>query len=230
MANPGATATAIKPTQPVTAPQPEEAEAETVEAQSQILHTQQASSTAVTPVTIKAPKAPEITKEDGQKSGKKPIVVGGKPVSGLSLKSIQAKKEHEQAKKDKKPDTQNLPEDPFTEEAMQKGWNEYVEIIDKQGKKILSSALASDIPKLKNPKTIWIELPNDTMKKEVERDQYPLMEFLKEKLNNYYIDLEVGVNEQTAKQYAFTPVEKFQKMCETNPVLDLLRRELDLEV
>ncbi|THD66676.1 DNA polymerase III subunit gamma/tau [Robertkochia marina] len=151
-------------------------------------------------------------------------------VSGLSLSSIRAKKQHELAKKDEEPDTENLPKESFTEEVMQAAWNNYVDTIDKEGKKILSSALASDIPKLKNETTIRIELPNDTMKKEVERDQYPLMEYLKKHLSNYYIELEVDVNEQTEKQYAFTPMEKYQKMREKNPVLDLLRKELDLEI
>ncbi|MBL7474144.1 DNA polymerase III subunit gamma/tau [Robertkochia sediminum] len=181
-----------------------------------------------TATTPKEPAVAEVAQEPAP--AKKPLISRGKAVSGLSLRSIKEKKAHEEAKKNQKPTTETLPEDPFTEQAMQEAWNTYVDIIDKQGKKILSSALASDTPKLKDPKTIWIELPNDTMKKEVERDQYPLMEFLKEKLNNHYIELKVSVNEQSAKQYAFTPVEKFQKMCETNPVLDLLRRELDLEV
>ncbi|WP_224490124.1 DNA polymerase III subunit gamma/tau [Robertkochia flava] len=160
----------------------------------------------------------------------KKLDLGTKKVSGLSLSSIQAKKAHERAKKDLVPDTENLPREPFTEKAMQEAWNTYVDEIDKEGKKILSSALASDIPKLANEERIRIELPNDTMKKEVERDQYPLMEYLKKTLNNYYIELEVEVNEQTEKQYAFTPMEKYQKMREKNPALDFLRKELDLEI
>ena len=156
--------------------------------------------------------------------------LGIKKVSGLSLSSIRAKKAHELAKQDQKPDTENLPREPFSEKAMQDAWNTYVEMIDKEGKKILGSALASDVPKLKSEETILIELPNDTMKKEVERDQYPLMEYLKQQLSNYYIALEVKVNEETEKQYAFTPMEKYQKMREKNPLIDLLRQELDLEI
>lgn len=151
-------------------------------------------------------------------------------VSGLSLSSIRAKKIHEENKKDQQPSGEQLPADAFTEKQMQELWASYVDRIGSEGKKILSSALGSDIPKLKDAGTIAIALPNDTMKKEVERDQYPLMQFLKKQLNNYHIELEVSVNEQTEKQYAFTPMEKYIKMCESNPVLELLRKELDLEV
>ncbi|UOB17231.1 DNA polymerase III subunit gamma/tau [Abyssalbus ytuae] len=151
-------------------------------------------------------------------------------ISGLSLSSIQAKKEYEKNKSDVAIDEANLPKEEFTEETMIEVWNEYVKIIDEEGRKILSSALHTDIPKLKNKNTIWIELPNDTMKKEVERDQYPLMEFLKKKLNNYHISLLITVNEATEQKYAFTPQEKYEKLREMNPLIEKLRKDFDLEL
>ena len=109
-------------------------------------------------------------------------------------------------------------------------WNDYVKIIDDNGRKLLSSALHIDVPKLKNESTIWIELPNDTMKKEVERDQYPLMEYLKKQLNNFHITLYITVNETAEQKYAFTPQEKYEKLREVNPLIDKLRKEFDLDV
>lgn len=102
--------------------------------------------------------------------------------------------------------------------------------IDNDGRKILASNLHVDIPKLKDETTIWIEMPNGTMKKEIERDKYDLMEYLKEKLNNHFITLEISVNEATAKKFAFTPEEKYEKLREKNPVIDLLRKEFDLDI
>ncbi len=153
-----------------------------------------------------------------------------KRISGLSLSSIKAKKEHEKSKVNNAPDELNLPKENFTEEEMLDAWNEYVKIIDDNGKKILSSALHTDIPKLKDKNTIWIELPNDTMKKEVERDQYLLIQHLKEKLNNYEIDLYITVNEAAEQKYAFTPQEKYEKLKEKNPLIDKLRKEFDLDL
>jgi len=68
------------------------------------------------------------------------------------------------------------------------------------------------------------------MKKEIEREKYDLMEFLKEKLNNHFITLQITVNEATAKKFAFTPEEKYQKLQEKNSVIDLLRKEFDLDL
>ncbi|MCM4169889.1 hypothetical protein DHD32_00240 [Arenibacter sp. TNZ] len=151
-------------------------------------------------------------------------------VSGLSLSSLKAKKEHQLNKKEVVIDESNLPKTIFTEEEMQKHWAVFVDIMDNDGRKILASNLHSDVPKLTENFTIWIELPNGTMKKEIERDKYDLMEYLKLKLNNHFIQLKITVNEATAKKFAFTPEEKYQKLREKNPVIDLLRKEFDLDI
>ncbi|MEM1339542.1 MAG: DNA polymerase III subunit gamma/tau [Bacteroidota bacterium] len=149
-------------------------------------------------------------------------------VSGLSLSSLKAKKEHQAVKKSKH-SSEDLPRNSFTEEEMQQHWEALIRRIDSQGKKILASNLGSDVPKLKSSETIRIELPNSTMKKEVEREQGMVLEYLREKLNNYTIALEVSVNEENMKKYAFTPEEKYQKLKEKNPAIDLLRQTFDLD-
>ncbi|WP_422084173.1 DNA polymerase III subunit gamma/tau [Ulvibacterium sp.] len=153
----------------------------------------------------------------------------GKRISGLSLSSLKAKKEHHLNKKEESIEESQLPKDVFTEEDMQKHWADFVQKIDGEGRKILASSLMTDVPKLFDENTIWIELPNDTMKKEVEREQYDLMLYLRQQLNNYSINLRITVNERTAKKFAFTPEEKYQKLREKNPAIDLLRKEFDLD-
>jgi DNA polymerase-3 subunit gamma/tau len=153
-----------------------------------------------------------------------------KRVSGLSISSIKAKQKHELNKIEVTYDEDSLPEDPFTAEELQEHWQTYVNKVDKEGKKILASNLSSDTPKIKDGTTIVIELPNDTMKKEVERDQLGLMTFLKQALNNHYLRLSISVNEETIKKYAFTPQEKYDKLREKNPAIDLLRKTFDLDL
>lgn len=151
-------------------------------------------------------------------------------ISGLSLSSLKAKKEHHLNKIEVILDGDDLPREPFTEAEMQGHWATFVEKMEVDGRKILASSLHTDLPKLTNESTIWIELPNSTMKKEVEREQHDLMEYLRQKLNNHFIALKITVNEQTAKKYAFTPEEKYQKLREKNPVIDLLKKEFDLDL
>ena len=149
-------------------------------------------------------------------------------VSGLSLSSLKTKKEHQSLKNTAKPEDQ-LPKKDFSEEDMLKFWNEYVHKLESQGKKIMASNLQTDVPRLKNGYTIWIELPNETMKKEIEREQGPLLNFLKENLENHYLTLTITVNEEVSKKYAFTPEEKYEKLKEKNPAIDILRKEFDLD-
>lgn len=160
----------------------------------------------------------------------KKIQIGNleKRVSGLSLSSIKIKKEHENTKA---PEIshEDLPKDPFSEESMQQHWDDFVHQLESQGRKILASNFQTDVPKLKNEEVICIELPNGTMKKEIEREQNLMLDYLKQKLNNYSITLQITVNEEVAKKFAFTPAEKYEKLREKNPAIDLLRKEFDLD-
>ncbi len=153
-----------------------------------------------------------------------------KRVSGLSLSSLKAKKEHQLKKIEVIIDEDDLPKENFTEEELLKQWEAYIQKIDRAGKKIMASNLSSDQPKIVDNRNIWIELPNDTMKKEIEREQYELLIFLREQLNNYNIELKITVNEEIAKKFAYTPEEKYQKLREINPAIDLLRKEFDLDL
>ena len=172
---------------------------------------------------------PEIKKEvvDTKNIG---INIAEKRISALSISSLKAKKEHHLQKKEVLIDERNLPKDQFTEADMQKHWNYFVGTIDAKGQKILASNLATDVPKLLADATLWIELPNGTMKKEVEREQYDLVAYLRQQLNNHTINLKITVNEETAKKFAFTPEEKYEKLREKNPALDILRQEFDLDL
>jgi DNA polymerase-3 subunit gamma/tau len=150
-------------------------------------------------------------------------------VSGLSLKSLQRKKQLEEKLKDQKVDITNLPKEPFTEIAMQAAWQEYVSKISQKGEKIIASNLEADTPKLEGT-VIKLEYPNATMKIEVERAQGPLLEFIKRKLNNYDITLDIAVNEEVQRKYAYTGQERYDKLREQNPDLDILKHAFDLQI
>ena len=152
-----------------------------------------------------------------------------KRTSGLSLSSIKAKKEHLIKQMDVVVNDDDLPKEEFTEELLIKVWNTFTQNIQKQGKYNLASILSIDTPKLKGT-TIFLEFPNSTNKVELERQQYDLLSFLRKTLNNFDINLSISVNEEMEKQYAYTPKEKFEKLKEKNPNIDLLRTTFDLDI
>jgi len=73
-------------------------------------------------------------------------------------------------------------------------------------------------------------LPNHTMKKEIEMERERLLYHLRSKLANDTIRLELVVNEEEAKKFAYTPEEKYAKFKAKNPALEDLRKAFDLEL
>jgi DNA polymerase-3 subunit gamma/tau len=170
------------------------------------------------------PAKPKIVLDRGLASNKK-------RTSGLSLKSIRAKKEHQIKQLDVVVDEENLPREPFNQDELTEVWNAFVSQIEKEGKFNLASILSIDKPTLaEDGFSIKLTFPNSTNKVEVERQSFDLMSYLRKNLKNYDIALDITVNEELDTKYAYTPIEKYEKLKEKNPNLELLRKIFDLDV
>ncbi|GAA4282157.1 DNA polymerase III subunit gamma/tau [Gaetbulibacter aestuarii] len=152
-----------------------------------------------------------------------------KKPSGLSISSIRKKKEHQIKQMDVVVDEEELPKEDFTEKELLSAWQQYVDSIQKKGQFNMASILTIDKPKLDGT-TIKLVFPNETNKYELERDQYNLLGFLRKKLNNFDISLDIAVNETKEKQFVYTTHEKFEKLKEKNPNIDILRKTFDLDL
>ena len=149
--------------------------------------------------------------------------------SGLSLKSIREKKEHLIKQMDVVIDEEDLPTESFTEKDFIIVWKAYIDKLTSDGQHNLASILSIDTPKVKDT-VAHLEFPNATNKVEVERQQYNLLGYIRKALNNFDISLSITVNEVMEKKYAYTPQDKFEKLMEKNPNIDLLRKTFDLDV
>ena len=149
--------------------------------------------------------------------------------SAFSIASIKKKKELLKIINDNKPDEVEKPKNSFTEKEFQSALSEFTKKIDGEGKYNLLSHLTMSKPLLEGT-TINLVYPNHTIKTEVERAQHDILSFIKDKLQNYDINLAITVNETAEKKYAYTPIEKYEKLIEKNPLLDTLRKELGLEL
>ena len=150
--------------------------------------------------------------------------------SGLSLSSIKRKKEHLIKQMEVVVDAQQLPEDPFTEEAFLELWKEYASYLDNNGKPIVGAIMSASTPVLKDKNIIAFEVSNESMRIDLRNDATPLLQFIRKKLNNYKIELDINVNEQLEKQYVFSTHEKFEKLKEKNPDIALLKSTFGLDV
>ena len=153
-----------------------------------------------------------------------------RPASGLSLSSIQKKKEHQIRLMEVTIKEEDLPNDPFTEEDLLKYWAVFVTKLETDGKYNLASILQIDTPKLIDEHTIGLEFPNTTNKIEVERQQFELLQYLRKAVNNFSITLDINVNETLEKKYVYTPEDKYEKLVEKNKHVKLLRKTFDLDI
>jgi DNA polymerase-3 subunit gamma/tau len=193
----------------------------------------------VKPIPVKSPEIiinPSVISKEEKSTGevteleipKISIQNPTKVTSGLSLKSIREKKEHLIKQMDVVIDEEQLPREPVTEEAFTSAWKDYIKSLHHKGEKIMASILEMEAPKLKGT-NICLEYANETLKIELERAQFPLLQYLRRSLKNYDLKLEVSVNEEVAKKYAFTPQEKYERLNGKNPNLELLKKTFGLD-
>jgi hypothetical protein len=150
-------------------------------------------------------------------------------VSALSLSSIRAKRELEKNKNQVEKQHVDLPTEPFSETDMFLIWTRFAENKGHKGQKIIESLLLLNDPKLDGT-TIFHELPNEGSKIEFESVKYELLGALRGKLHNHDITIEVIVNEDMSSRRAFTPQDRYNRLSEINPNLDVLRKLFDLDI
>ena len=148
--------------------------------------------------------------------------------SSLSLKSIHQKKEVK--KTDIEENYDNHPKDTFTEKQLQQFWKEYVNLLNKKGERSMASIVGTDLPKLQEGFKISFTVPNKLMQDQFKKGRPKLLKFLREKLNNYGIDIITILNETVEKKFAYTPQEKYSKLKEKNPLLEKLRQTFELDL
>lgn len=152
-----------------------------------------------------------------------------KGTSGLSLKSIRAKKDHKIKQMDVVLQPEDLPKASFTEDDFKNYWDKYNQLLDQKGLKIVASIMQSVMPVLDGT-TIKLEFPNESMKLDLEREQHGLMEFMRRHLKNHDLTLHITVNEEIASKHAYTDEEKLIKLIDKNPSLKLLKDTFNLEI
>lgn len=150
-------------------------------------------------------------------------------VSALSLSSIRAKRELEQQTKKQAEDETQFPTEPFTETDILLQWTKYAQRLSDKGQKIMESLLLINDPVLDGT-TIIHELPNESSRLDFESGKLELLGYLRGKLHNHDITIQLKVNESIDARKAFTAQDKFNRLNQLNPALELLRKTFDLDI
>lgn len=147
----------------------------------------------------------------------------------MSLASIRAKKEMEQAQKSTVKEVTHLPSEPFTETEMLEQWLKYAQRMEDKGYRIIASLLTINDPVLDGTRIIH-EMPNESSKIDFEKERPELLGYLRGKLHNHDITIEVKVNETLVVKKAFTSQDKYNRLVELNPNLELMRTMFGLDI
>lgn len=126
-------------------------------------------------------------------------------------------------------DSAHLPTEAFTETDMLLQWNKYAQRMGDKGRKIMESLMLVNDPKLDGT-TIFHELPNEGSKIDFEGEKLDLTGYLRGKLHNHDITIEIIINEGMDSRRAFTPQDRFNRLNEINPNLEILRKTFDLDI
>ena len=119
----------------------------------------------------------------------------------------------------------------FTGDEMEKAWNEFAATLQTDGRLTLHTALTQRKPELQADYTIHFFLDNGAVEKEVISMKTELLTFLRKKLNNGKITLTTAIDRVQAEgKTPYTPKEKFEHLAAKNPVLNQLKKRMDLEL
>ncbi|SOS47163.1 DNA polymerase III subunit gamma/tau [Tenacibaculum dicentrarchi] len=181
--------------------------------------------------TVKVSAAPikPLISATSQPSSKPLLKNIKRRTSGLSLKSIHQKPLIKNTEDDPE-NFENHPKTLFTDKELKDAWKAYTLKTQQLGDLSIASVLASSQPVLAKEYEVSFSIPNELMQVQLERIKAKLTRFLRERLNNYAIQITIVVNEVVEKKFVYTPQEKFAKLKEKNPLIEKLKSIFGLDI
>ncbi|AWG23646.1 DNA polymerase III [Flavobacterium faecale] len=109
-------------------------------------------------------------------------------------------------------------------------WNNYAKKLGNKGYRIMESLLMINDPKLVGTTQITIELPNEGSKLDFESEKIGLLGHLRGHLHNHDITIDVIVNEAMENKRSLNDTDRYNRLLEINPNIEILRTTFGLEV
>jgi len=113
---------------------------------------------------------------------------------------------------------------------LQKCWKTIVDDYKSKQKNNIAIILSSNNPIIKNDNEINIFVNNLSQIELIEDEKYKILNYLKEKLSNNNVNLNIEmIKEEHKEKIPYTNTDKFNKMIESNPLLNELKINLGLD-
>ena len=185
--------------------------------------------------------------EKATESHKKPEIESNSEIADLTPKSIPRislsskkksktisitaafKQMNEKKDVEEKIDISKLRNADFSATRMLETWKEVIAFVKQMGKSNLGITLGVFLPELKDNHVIELPLSNHSQVEILLEEKYMILEFLRNKLENDYIEITTKVIKGGESNIPYTNKDKFAKMIEQNPHLETLRMKLGLD-
>lgn len=118
---------------------------------------------------------------------------------------------------------------PFTQEQLLSVWGEFISSLNEKKTRLKNTLTNTSVQLVEDSFEIEIEVSNSYQEQEI-KDDPSLIRFLREKLENDFIQLKIRITESAVSPKAYTSEEKYKMMAEENPYLAELRKSLKLEI
>lgn len=149
-------------------------------------------------------------------------------ISTFSIKGIQKIKEIEKQQKATPLNPEIHLSEHFSQEDLEKYWNEFAQQLEKKGKKIYLSYMSLSKPIVMGH-NIMLEFPNEGSKIDFENMNADLIAYLKTNLKNYDIKIKIKVNEAFKPKVIFTNEDKYNHFKTLNPLIEKFRNTFELD-
>ena len=126
--------------------------------------------------------------------------------------------------------TKNSTNSHFDDVDLQKCWTTIIDDYKAKQKNNIAIILSTNNPIIKNDNEVNIFVNNLSQIELIEDEKYTILNSLKEKLSNTNINLNIEmIKDEQKEKIPYTNTDKFNKMIESNPLLNELRLNLGLD-
>lgn len=122
------------------------------------------------------------------------------------------------------------PRQAVSDDALLAAWKRFAEEHVSEGARSLYTTLTAEEPRIEE-ELIRFKIHNAIQERDLNEMRTELMDYLRKSLNNVGLQLEVErVQEQEVKKEFLSEREKYDRLAAKNPLLDELRKRLDLDL
>lgn len=122
------------------------------------------------------------------------------------------------------------PADAFDKETFLAAWSTYADMVKKLGKSSFYTTMKKHEPKLVSMETVEVLIDNELQERELKAEKQDMMNFLRQRLNNYHFDVVPRIADAPEEKKLYTSHDKFGRLVEKNPLLRELKSTLNLEL